>query len=57
MNVVNYYNDEVGGFKGDEEFGLDDIVDINLDKNLKLSTVRPFQNIKTPNIKRLDKMR
>jgi len=45
------------GFKDDEKFNLDDIVDINFDKSLKLSTVQPFQNIKTPNVEKLNKIR
>ncbi len=56
MNVANCYNDKIGGFKGDEEFGLGNIIDINLDESLKLSTIQLFQNIKTSNIERLDKM-
>ena len=46
----------MNGFKNDEELGLNDIVDINFDKNLKLLTVRPFQNIKTSNVERLSKI-
>ena len=57
MNVVNYYNDKMDGFKDDEELGLDDIVDINFDKSFKLSTVRPFQDIKISNVERLNKIR
>ncbi len=45
------------GFKGDEEFGLSDVINISLDKSFKLSTVRLFQNIKISNIERLDKIR
>jgi len=56
LNVVNYYSDKMNGFKNDEELGLNDIVDINFDKNLKLLTVRPFQNIKTSNVERLSKI-
>ena len=44
------------GFKNDEEFSLGDIIDINFDKSLKLSIVQLFQDIKTSNIERLDKM-
>jgi len=47
----------MGGFKGDKEFGLNDIIDISFDKGFKLSTIQSFQDIKTPNIERLDKMR
>ena len=47
----------MGGFKGDKELGLDDIIDINFDKGFKLSIVQPFQNIKTSNVERLDKIR
>jgi len=47
----------VGGFKSDEKLGLDDMIDINFDKGFKLSTVRPLQDIKTPNVEKLDKMR
>ncbi len=57
MNVASCYNDKVGGFKSDEELGFGDIVDINLNKSLKLSTVQPFQDIKTPNIEKLGKIR
>jgi len=57
LNVVSYHNDKVGGFKDDEKLGFDDMVNISLDKSLKLSTIQPFQNIKTSNIERLDKIR
>ncbi len=57
LNIVNCYNDKMGGFKGDKEFGLNDIIDISFDKGFKLSTIQSFQDIKTPNIERLDKMR
>jgi len=46
----------MGGFKDDEEFGLGDMVDISFDKDFKLSIVRLFQNIKTSNVERLDKI-
>ena len=45
------------GFKGDEKLGFDDIVNMNLDKSFKLLTIRPFQDIKIPNVERLNKMR
>ncbi len=57
MNITNCYNDKIDGFKNDEEFGLDNIVDINFDKSFKLSIVRLFQNIKISNVEKLDKMR
>ncbi len=57
MNVVNYHNDKIGGFKSDKELGLDNIVNINFDKNFKLLIIQPFQDIKTSNIEKLDKMR
>jgi len=47
----------VDGFKGDEKLGFDDIVNMNLDKSFKLLTIRPFQDIKIPNVERLNKMR
>jgi len=56
LNVASCHSDKVGGFKGDEEFGLDDVVDMNFDKGFKLSTVRPFQDIKIFNVERLGKM-
>ncbi len=52
MNVISCHNGEVGGFKSDEEFGFDDIININFDESFKLSTVRLFQNIKISNIER-----
>ncbi len=57
MNIVSYHSDKVGGFKGDKKLGLGNMVNISLDKGLKLSTVRSFQDIKTPNIEKLDKIR
>ncbi len=45
------------GFKGDEKLGFDNIVNMNLDKSFKLLTIRPFQDIKIPNVERLNKMR
>ena len=57
MNIASYYNSEISGFKGDEEFSLGDIIDINFDKGFKLSIIQLFQDIKTPNVERLGKMR
>jgi len=47
----------MNGFKDDKKLGFDDIIDINFDKNFKLSIIQPFQNIKTPNVERLNKIR
>jgi len=40
----------MGGFKGKEELGLNDVVNIGFDKILEFLAVRPFQHIKTTNI-------
>ena len=45
------------GFKNDEKFGFNDIIDMNFDKGFEFSIIRLFQNVKTSDIERLDKMR
>jgi len=40
----------MGGLKGKEELGLDDIVNINFDEVFEFFAVRPLQYIKTTNI-------
>ena len=39
LDIVGYYNVEMSGFKDDKEFGLGNIVDINLDEDLEFSAV------------------
>ena len=47
----------MGGLKGKEELGLDDIVNINFDEVFEFFAVRPLQYIKTTNIWWLDKIK
>ncbi len=47
----------MGNFKGDKEFGLGNMVDINFDKGFKLSIVQLFQDIKISNVEKLYKIR
>jgi hypothetical protein len=43
--------------KGQKELDLNDIIDISFNKELNLTSVHPFKNTKTPNVKWLGKMR
>ncbi len=45
------------GFKNDEKFGFNDIIDMNFDKGFEFSIIRLFQNVKTSDIERLGKIR
>ena len=47
----------MGGFKCDEEFDLDNVVDTNLDEILEFFAVHTFQHAKTTDIQRLGKIR
>ena len=53
-NVFRRYNSLIGGSKSDKELGLSNIVDISLNKSLKLLVVQSFQDTKITNIERLD---
>jgi len=44
----------VDGLEYDEEFGFDDVVDIDFNQIFKLPIIWPFQYVKTTNIQRLD---
>ena len=46
----------MGSVKGDEEFGLGDVLNMRLDEVLQRLTLRPLQGIETPNVEWLKKM-